>query len=233
MIATEGCPLLYKPRDSRRPSVRPTDRHAAWHPVTLGVTLPGGLDNDHRWHKVIVFLGVSQHAESDFDVRFTWGDRYIRHTAFMPSHRAWQGATQRDMVSHRFKRQASVAYRLPKASYLLLFLKYSMKWKLTWRQGNHSIAHRNPRNNGQTNKPKPKENVNLFVENINGQNTKSVVDLKSSGRTESSKGTFCHFGKNQVHWITSIFWIQIGNVPYIDSIFRKESSQENVHENQL
>ena len=37
--------------------------------VTLGVTLPGVLDNDFRRHKLMVFLGGSQ--QSDFDARFT------------------------------------------------------------------------------------------------------------------------------------------------------------------
>ena len=71
----------------------------------------------------MVFLGVSQHAESDFDIRFDRGDRHISHSAFMPLERRDRGVTQRDMdvtqrdtgvtqgtgASHN---QPSVAYRL-------------------------------------------------------------------------------------------------------------------------
>ena len=56
------------------------------------------------------------------------------------------------------------------------------------------------RYNSSNDVPIPENQVTLFIDDIQHQNTQSVVLLLCSGITKWIEGTFCHFWKSGVQW---------------------------------
>ena len=85
----------------------------------------------------------------------------------------------------------------------------------------------------QSQKPEKEENVNFLVDNIYGQNAKSILDFNGSRRSIVVKSTLGDFWKNFGHWINSFFNRQFANSQNVSSISEKLAAQKIVHEIQL
>lgn len=90
------------------------------------------------------------------------------------------------------------------------------------------IQNSTTRQNGQDNQPEPQENVDLFVENVNGQNAHGIVFLNAARRSVLVKSAFCHTWKDRNHWIRSILLIVVRELNHFGSIRREGSTQESI-----
>ena len=63
-------------------------------------------------------------------------------------------------------------------------------------QDNESVNHLHSRDHCQNDEPKPEENVDFLVDDVQGEDAESVESLNSTRRTELVEGAFSHLGKH-------------------------------------
>ena len=71
---------------------------------------------------------------------------------------------------------------------------------------------------GEKYHPEPEENVNLLIDDIDGQNTDCIVGLGSSRRTVLEKGAFRDSRKYSGHWIDTFFRVGLQETQHFNPI---------------
>lgn len=72
---------------------------------------------------------------------------------------------------------------------------------------NRSVQDHRQSQSAQNEEPEPQKHVNLFVDNVYGQNAEGVVTFDISGSAEFVKSALGHSRKNVNDWIDSIFFV--------------------------
>ena len=117
---------------------------------------------------------------------------------------------------------------------LITYLNGNQGYSDLWSQNNcNSVDEESASNNRQWYKPKPKEDVDLFVNDVSWENTKTVMKLNGTGWTILVEGTFCYLWKYNCHWVGSVFEFKSAVFEYSHSIGWKFSIQECVDEKDL
>lgn len=81
-------------------------------------------------------------------------------------------------------------------------------------------------------KPEPKEDVDLFVEDVQSEDAQRVVLLYRTSRTELMEGTLGHPRKNGDHRIRPVLLVHVRERNHICTVLQKSTSKELVgHEN--
>jgi len=81
----------------------------------------------------------------------------------------------------------------------------------------------------QKDKPKPQENVDLFVDDVQWKNAQSIVLLHISRGTVSMEGAFGHSREDCHHWVDPVFLIHLGVLDHIDAIGGEGTTEESVN----
>ena len=116
----------------------------------------------------------------------------------------------------------------------MTYLNGNQGYSDLWSQNNcNSVDEESASDNRQWDKPKPEEDVDLFVNDVSWENTKTVMKLNCTGWTILVEGTFCYLWEYNCHWIGSIFEFKSAVFEYSHSIGWKFSIQECVNEKDL
>lgn len=81
----------------------------------------------------------------------------------------------------------------------------------------HSVGQNDSGQHGQNDEPKPKKDVNLLVEDVEGKDAQGVVPLYVSRRAKPVECTFGHPRENLHHRIVPKLLIKIREVQYLDT----------------
>lgn len=101
----------------------------------------------------------------------------------------------------------------------------------SWRKDNDSTIQND--HQGQTaknEKPEPKEHVDFLIDDIDWQNTESVMTFDVARSTEFMECTFGHAGKNVDNWIHPIFFITHGKADDFDTKCEKSAIKKTIHQ---
>ena len=109
------------------------------------------------------------------------------------------------------------------------FLQYGFP-KARMYKGNHAVEQRETGQHGEHYKPKPKEDVDLLVENIQSQNAKCVQLLNRTGSTKFVEGTLGDAWKYFNHRIASLFLIHIAEFYHFGTVLEKSSAEKRIDE---
>ena len=71
---------------------------------------------------------------------------------------------------------------------------------------------------GKNDKPKPEENVDFLIDNIERQHAKTVELFHCARRTKFVESAFRHFGKDSSHGILSLFGTQLCHCKNVSAI---------------
>ena len=85
-------------------------------------------------------------------------------------------------------------------------------------QDNESVNHLHSRDHCQNDEPKPEENVDFLVDDVQRQDTQPIELLNGTRRTKFVESTFGHFGKNASHGIHPFLGGQFRHFQNISSI---------------
>jgi len=99
--------------------------------------------------------------------------------------------------------------------------------------GDETVDERNSRNGRDNDKPEPKEDVNLFVDDVERENTKTVVVDDLSGRTIFVERAFRDFGEDFGHWVFSLVRVILCEGQDLAPVGRKFVAKKHVHEEDL
>jgi hypothetical protein len=114
-------------------------------------------------------------------------------------------------------------------------------------EDNHSVENRDGREDGNANKPEPKEYIDLLVDNVEGKNTKAIMGRDCSRWTVLVKCALCHLSKkiiletmssimgvylweDNIHWIRSVFWVSSCHTQDIPAIGGELITEESIME---
>lgn len=86
---------------------------------------------------------------------------------------------------------------------------------------------------GDCQKPEPEEDVNLFIDDVDGQDAEAVLELDRAGGTVVVERALGHFGKDSCHGIDSFFERQLAHAKNIRAISEEFTAQKEVHEVKL
>ena len=81
--------------------------------------------------------------------------------------------------------------------------------------------------------PEPQKDVNLFVDDVDGQDAKAVLGFHRSRCTIIAPGAFRHLGEDFAHGIGPVLDGQLADLQHIGAIFQKLSTQKEIHEPNL
>lgn len=83
---------------------------------------------------------------------------------------------------------------------------------------------------GEADQPEPDEDVNLLVDDVDGEHTHGVVCLDRPGRAELPEGALGDPGKDACHGVDSVLGIHIGEVDDLGAVRQEGAAQEEVGE---
>merc|ERR1712223_2075562 len=69
---------------------------------------------------------------------------------------------------------------------------------------------------GKKDEPEPQEDVDLFIDNVQRQNTESIVLLNCARDTVLAESTLRHLGKNHCHGICALLGVKFSVVEHIE-----------------
>lgn len=78
--------------------------------------------------------------------------------------------------------------------------------------------------------PEPQEDVNLFVNDVQGQDAQTVELLDRTGRTEFVERALGDFGKDSSHRIFAFLWLQLRHGQHVGAVRREFSAEKEIHE---
>ena len=85
-------------------------------------------------------------------------------------------------------------------------------------QDNESVNHLHSRYHRQNDEPKPEENVDFLVDDVQRQDTQPIELLHGTRGTEFVESTFGHFGEDASHGIHPFFGRQFSHFQNVRSI---------------
>lgn len=87
--------------------------------------------------------------------------------------------------------------------------------------------------NGQNNEPEPQKDVDLLIEDVQGEHTERIVLLYAAWRSVFVENTFGDAWKEFDHRIASILLIHVGEAPHIRAVCHECSAQEFIDEDNV
>ena len=79
------------------------------------------------------------------------------------------------------------------------------------------------RANGENDEPKPEENVDLFVDDVDGQNADGIMNLDGSRSTVFAESTFRYSWKDRCHWIDTPFRVGLQKLDSFPTVSTKRN----------
>lgn len=104
---------------------------------------------------------------------------------------------------------------------------------LTSKNSRESVDERDSRDNRDNDEPKPQEDVDLLIDDVEGEDTEPVVVDDIPGRSVLVEGTLGNFGEDLGHRIHSFIGILLSEGEDLTPIGRELIAQEHVHEENL
>ena len=85
----------------------------------------------------------------------------------------------------------------------------------------------------QNDEPEPHEDVDLLVEDVDGEDAEAVVDLDRTGASVLVEHALGHFGEDQVHRVAPVFRVHLRDGRHHGAVLGEHAAQEPVHQVQL
>ena len=99
--------------------------------------------------------------------------------------------------------------------------------------GNKTVDNLKTGDDADDDEPKPEENVDFFIDDVERQDAETVEFLHSSGGTEFVEGAFGNFGEHSGHGIVPQFRLQFSHTQNIAAVACEFASEEEIHEEYL
>ena len=99
----------------------------------------------------------------------------------------------------------------------------------TAQEGGDAVEQRQDRGHGQKAEPKPEEDVDFLVQDVERQNAQAVELLQRSGRTELVEGAPGQLGKQSRHGVEPVLGILIRHRDDFKAVLDEKATQKQVH----
>ena len=86
---------------------------------------------------------------------------------------------------------------------------------------------------GKSDEPEPQKDVDLLVDDVEGQQTESIVFLDLSRRSEFVKSAFGHSWEHVDQWIEAVFLVLLCEGDHLKSKSQKGSVEKTIHQKNL
>ncbi len=88
----------------------------------------------------------------------------------------------------------------------------------------------NASNDADDDKPEPEEDIDLLVNDVEGEDAEAIKLLNSPRRTELVEGALGDLGEDGSHWVPPVFWGEFGHGKDLGPVLCELAAQEEVHE---
>ena len=102
----------------------------------------------------------------------------------------------------------------------------------THARGKHNhgpVDHHEHREQEEQEHPEPKEDVDLLIDNVQGQDAHGIVLFNFTGGSKLVEGALCHAGKDVDHGVDAVLLVPLGERDHFDAKRKEGSIKELVH----